>query len=237
MKILSMITKAYCIAAGLLLGPLLVGSLIAYFSGMLPEQPLQRIVQALEKDSEADADSEGEGAADESTDTDQDRSATDERAWARRLEHVGDGIISNLKNVEDARLRVAKEEAALDGLVQAVTELLSTLLGKPVQKQDLYSSSDELVAQLREVGKGEKRMPWMLDTLKSMKPRAVAALFGTAGSEEEGGLKDDEAVKLLGGLQPRKAGEVLAELGKVDPGQASRLLALLGKEELQSTGE
>ena len=235
MKAVGWLGRAYCIASGLILAPLLIGFLVAYFGGMLPDQPLERIAKALEKEPQEEEAEEAE--AEPENENNQDRTATDARAWSQRLQSVGDGILENLRDVEEARVRVAQEEADLQGLVTALTDVLSTLLEEPVTKEQLAGASDQLIARLREMGKSENRMPWMLDTLKSMEAKAVARLFSGAGSEEEGGLKDDEAVKLLGGLKPRKAGEVFAELGKVDPGQASRLLALLGKEEVQESGK
>ncbi|MEM7167190.1 MAG: hypothetical protein AAF581_17140 [Planctomycetota bacterium] len=182
MKILGLIGKGYCVAAGLLVAPIAIGILIAHFSGMLPEQPLQRIVQALEKE---DTGENGEEApVDEPVDEVQDRTASDERSWSRRLEQVGDGILANLKDVEAARAKVARQEQELQELVQSLTGVLSTLFEEPVTEEQLFASADQLVDRLRSMGKSENRMPWMLDTLKSMKPRAVAGLRGTAGCEE-----------------------------------------------------
>ena len=73
----------------------------------------------------------------------------------------------------------------------------------------------------------QEKLPRLLETLGTVEPKALAAIL-SGGEKRNKGLEEEQAVQLLAGLKPRRAGEVLSEMGKVDPALAARLISRLG---------
>lgn len=234
MKILSKLGRFYCLASAGLVAVVAVGLGVAFGLGFVPDGSLEKIVTALEREPKIDDAvvevSRKKTPTEVALDVEK-RQAPDVRLWSRRLEQVGEGIQKDLAELDGRLARMKSEEQRLSRVSEILTQVLSNLLGEEITADELLASADEVVRTLEEQRRDEMRKPWMLDTLKSMEPRAIATLFSGASAEGEQGLKEGEAVELLGGLPPRKAGQVLAEMGKVDPTRAARLLALMGRGE------
>lgn len=226
MSALRSVGRTYCLLCGLLLGPLSLAFAVAFATDFFGSGALARVVQALQA---SPAGSEATNAPEPGADSQhQDRRASEQRLWARRLEQVGDGILRDVQAIEAQRAEQAQRAERLATLTGALVALLEQVLGEPVTEERLLASTEELRERLELAQADRARWPWLITTVQSMEPRAIAAILKEPGFEGMDGLRSEEAARLLGGLQPRKAGQVLAELGKSDPAQAARLLAQLG---------
>ncbi|MGE3164254.1 MAG: hypothetical protein AB7O52_05075 [Planctomycetota bacterium] len=233
---LSRVGSLYCLLCGLLLGPAAATFAVAVALGWLPDRPLERVVSALTLQPEAPPST---GAADVQQPGSEPAAAAmapDLRLWSRRLEDVGAGIEEDLAKVEAKFVQLAAEEQRLDQVSMILTQVLTQLLGEEITKDALLSSAEELVARLEKSHSEGERRPWLLETLESMGARDVAGVLSGASVAGEEGMNEAEAVALLGGLPPRKAGQVLAEMGKVDPVRAARMLAQVGRDENPARG-
>lgn len=229
MKWLTKLGRVYCIVAGALLAPAVLALVLAHFTGQFPDRPLERVVQALQKQPEA-PDVDPVQDAQKAAELEENR-APDVRLWARRLEQVGDGILHDVKNLEEGLARLEQERAQQEQVLAGTTRLLSVLLGEEVETQQIHTETEALVARLEQEAVVKDRLPWLLETLGAMNAKAIAALLQGMPAEGTDGLREGEAVALLGGLTPRKVGQVLTELGKANPLLAGRLLAQLGRDE------
>lgn len=231
----SRIGSLYCLTCGLVVGPALFTVALAVALGWLPDRPLDRVVSALTDQAvEAKPAPEAEFAATPKRVGHE--STPDTRLWSRRLEEVGDGIERDLERVESEFARLEKERAQLSEVSRILTQVLSQLLGEEITRETLLSSAEQLVEKLEKSHAEAERRPWLLETLQSMGPRDVAGVLSGVTAPGDKGMNEEEAVALLGGLPPRKAGQVLAELGKVDPVRAARMLAQVGRDEDPTRG-
>ena len=122
-----------------------------------------------------------------------------------------------------ARIEPARA-SELDKLSAGTAQLLSALLKEEISPQQALNESDALVARMKQWQLEHQKLPNLLETLKTMEPKAIAAIL-TGG---DASLGEDRATMLLSGLAPRKAGQVLTEMGKIDPNRAARIIARLG---------
>ncbi len=235
MKAVKGIFLGYCVLCGLIVGPVLFAVGLALLTGALPAERLQRAFAVIRIEEETLKSSAGEGVEEPSR---KDRAAQppeDLSLWQTRLERMGTRVERNVDDLETEIARLREREEKLRELGKASAELLSLLLKEPVSPQDLETAPDKWTTRLRDRQVEEKRLPRLLETLKTVKPRVVAAIL--AGGDGKEGLGEKQVTRLLMGLPPRKAGEILTELGKTHPSLAARLIAQLGGVELSGTGQ
>lgn len=235
MRFLSKLFRGYCLLCGLLLTPAVAAVLLAHALGVLPESKVRAVFAAIREPGEAQRDatpSEAISAAEESSLADK----VGWRLWERRLEQMGNRILTDVSDLSEERQQLLEREARLRDLSESMASLLTLLFEEDVKAEELWASTTPWIERVERKRSQQEKLPRLLETLGTVEPKTLAAIL-TGGEEGARGLEEERAVELLAGLKPRRAGEVLSEMGKVDPALAARLIVRLAGREQPGVGE
>ncbi|MFQ5653205.1 MAG: hypothetical protein ACE5GW_00565 [Planctomycetota bacterium] len=232
-KILAILFRGYCLVCGLLVTPTLLAIFLASTLGVLSGERIAAFIAG-----EAPPEAAAEATAAEETEAPPPDG--DQSRWERRLEQMGAEVLAGAEKLGRERERLDEMEERQTRVSAALAPLLGAIFDETVDPASIAATAPEWTARLERRGSQEERLPALLQTLKSVEPRSLAAIFAgdAEGETPVDGLQEDEVARLLAGLPPRMAGEILTEMGKLDPGLAGRLVASLGaRRSVAATGQ
>ena len=228
MKLAGKLFRVYSVGSALIVSAILVVLGLAHYKGMLPMDKIQDIVAQLRGMPEAEASTEERAESAPST-VAEPVTRPGIRLWEERLKTLESRIESDVSGLSAEQDRLQKREQRLREVSDSASALLSVLFSEDISGEEVMTSAAEWVQRLESLRDESQKLPRLFKTLGSMEPKALATIL--AGNAGEEGIGEEQAVRFLSGLPPRRVGQILSEMGKLDPGRAGRLIGLLGGPE------
>lgn len=225
MKIMKSIWRLFCSLSGLVVAPVLLAFILALAMGVLPPLDQIRTLMSEVQEANAAADSSKEEAPGS------DSAPDDAPYWERRLNGVSSTIAADRADVDQRLVQAKQLEKKLNELRASLVPLLSATIGRPLTADQIVTESAALGDELAALNSEEERFPAVLNTAKTMSPKALAAILTPEAGAADGvdlAKSKKQTTKLLRSLQPRTTGKVLEAMAKIDAGFARELIESMG---------
>lgn len=217
MKVIWWLFRAFSLLSGFIMLPALFGLGLAWWMGFVP--PWEKL-----RDVFATSGSDGNELAIEEPVTKGDAVEEEPRLWESRLGLLEKEVARESGVVAKERTRLEELSKGIEGTRAALARTLSAILDRPIESSDVVDQAATIEQELERIEAEEKSLPQLIETLRSMDSKALAAVFSGANGQ---GLSERQSLRLLRGLPPRKSAQVLEELSKADPARASSLVEQL----------